>query len=94
MKLVWTVEAINQIEDICSYIAKDNPLAAMGVANAIFDTVEASLSDNPNAGRPGRVSGTRELMVTGPYIVACQVGRDRVEVLTVRHGARLWPEEF
>jgi toxin ParE1/3/4 len=94
VKIIWSPEAIGQIDEICDYISNDNPLATVDVANAIFDAVEKLLPDNPHAGRPGRVAGTRELLVTGPYIVAYQVGRDVVEILTVRHGARLWPEEF
>jgi toxin ParE1/3/4 len=46
-------------------------------------------------GRPGRVPGTRELVVTDtPYAVAYIANADRVVVLAVPHGARTWPRSF
>jgi len=39
------------------------------------------------------VAATRELVVTTtPFIVAYRVVEDRVEILAVFHGARIWPE--
>ena len=53
------------------------------------------LAEMPAAGRPGRVSGTRELVVPGTrYIVAYRVRNNVLEVLRVMHGARSWPERF
>jgi len=50
---------------------------------------------HPYLGRPGRVTGTRELVVTStPFIVAYQVVDDRIEILAVFHGARIWPDSF
>ncbi|MDQ7827232.1 MAG: type II toxin-antitoxin system RelE/ParE family toxin [Candidatus Eremiobacteraeota bacterium] len=46
-------------------------------------------------GRPGRVPGTRELVVPGTkYIVAYRVRHRSLQILRVLHGARKWPEEF
>jgi plasmid stabilization system protein ParE len=50
---------------------------------------------NPAMGRPGRVSGTRELVVPDtPYIVPYRVRRNAVEVLRVFHAAGKWPSGF
>jgi plasmid stabilization system protein ParE len=44
---------------------------------------------HPASGRPGRLRGTRELVVTGtPYIAAYRVVDDMVTILRVLHGAR------
>lgn len=94
MKICWTVESLEQIELIVAYIAKDNVSAALALADAIFDRVEAILSDNPKAGRPGRVDGTRELVVHASYLVAYRIGEAAVDILTVRHAARLWPDKL
>jgi plasmid stabilization system protein ParE len=61
----------------------------------IVDHVEL-LTDEPKLGRPGRVPGTRELVVPRtPYIVAYAVlSSDSIRILGVRHGARRWPESF
>jgi toxin ParE1/3/4 len=94
MKIIWTEESLLQIEAIVTYIAKDNPSAADALADTIFDTVDMMLPNNPKAGRPGRVDGTRELVVHRSYLVAYRTTATSVEVLTVRHAARLWPEQF
>lgn len=45
-------------------------------------------------GRAGRVSGTRELVVSGtPYIVVYKAHRNVLRILRVLHGAMMWPEE-
>jgi toxin ParE1/3/4 len=55
--------------------------------------IEYLLADNPHMGRPGRVPGTRELVVTRtPYIVPYRVRGDTLEILRVYHGARRWPD--
>jgi toxin ParE1/3/4 len=73
------------------YIAEDNPAAAERTISLISDAVER-LKHHPAMGRPGRVAGTRELVVSGtPYIVPYRVKDHGVEVLRVFHGARKWP---
>ncbi|TAI66617.1 hypothetical protein CWO89_07380 [Bradyrhizobium sp. Leo170] len=55
--------------------------------------VEMLLSDNPEMERPGRVPGTRELVIPmTPYIVPYRVAGQTVQVLRVFHGAWRWPE--
>ncbi|MDP1770962.1 MAG: type II toxin-antitoxin system RelE/ParE family toxin, partial [Methylobacter sp.] len=53
----------------------------------------AGLTANPSLGRPGRVDGTRELIITHtPYIVAYRIHGNEIQVLAVIHAARLWPD--
>jgi len=53
------------------------------------------LQDNPEIGRPGRVDGTRERIIPRlPYIAAYRLAADAVEVLSIVHTARLWPEKL
>ena len=45
-------------------------------------------------GRPGRVADTRELVLPGTsYVIAYRL-REAVEILSVMHGAREWPDKF
>ena len=45
-------------------------------------------------GRPGRVLGTRELIVPDtPYIIPYRVRGERLELISVFHGRRKWPEK-
>ena len=94
MRVVWLEEAAADLAEVRRYIAQDNPGAAVRTARRIRQAVER-LADTPHLGRPGRVPGTRELVVTGtPYIVPYHVTAGRVEILAVIHGARQWPGEF
>ena len=46
-------------------------------------------------GRPGRVEGTRELVVPDtPYLVPYRGRGHAVEILRVFHGARKWPKKL
>ena len=54
-----------------------------------------ALRDFPSAGRPGRVRGTRELVIDRtPYIVAYRVRGDEVFILRVLRGARSWQKHL
>lgn len=76
------------------YIAKDKPSAANRVAKRILSTVNL-LAEQPNMGRPGRVSGTRELIVSStPYLIPYRVKNSRIEILRVLHVAMQWPDEL
>ena len=90
MKLRWSAQSLRELEAIIEYIATENPTAALDLAEKILSSIEAVLPSNPYAGRPGRVEGTRELVVHESYIVAYEVS-DAIYILTVRHSARLWP---
>jgi toxin ParE1/3/4 len=53
------------------------------------------LLDFPESGRPGRVAGTRELVVPHtPFIAAYAVTADRVRILRILHGAQVWPDDI
>ncbi len=93
MKLRWSAHSLRELEAIIEYIAADNPTAALELGEKILSSVDAVLPTNPQAGRPGRVEGSRELVVHESYIVAYEV-TDAVYILTVRHSARLWPERL
>ena len=91
----WSPEAINDLASLRAYIAEDNPAAAQGVVVRILYVVETLLAEHPRMGRPGRVSGTRELVISGtPYIVPYRLRGNTIQVLRVFHSARRWPESF
>jgi plasmid stabilization system protein ParE len=59
------------------------------------DTIHAAvgrLADYPAIAPPGRVAGTRELVVIGtPYIVIYRIEATAIVVLRVLHAAQRWP---
>ena len=95
MNILWSPEAIEDLNSLRAYIAQGNPSAARGVVLHIMDSVEQLLPDNPQIGRPGRVPGTRELVIPKtPFIVPYRLQRNVIQILRVYHGARRWPESL
>ena len=94
MKVRWTVPAASQLREIFDYISADNPTAATRMVRRIRNSVHQT-AKMPNAGRIGRVSGTREAVVPGTtYLVAYKILEDAIHVLAILHGAQEWPESF
>jgi toxin ParE1/3/4 len=94
VRVKWLRTALANLNDEAEYISQDSPAAAARTVAAIVDAVEL-LEEYPALGRPGRVPGTRELVVRGtPYIVPYRVRGDTVELLRVFHAARKWPSQF
>lgn len=92
MRLRWTRLAERDLDEIADYIGADNPAAAARVVLEIVDQVETLLPQHPAIGRPGRVPGTRELVIRGlPYIVPYRVRDSDLELLRVLHASRRWP---
>ena len=93
MRIVWTREAIRDLVAIRHHIAREDPAAARAVARRITDAVDA-LRQMPFRGRPGRIPGTRALVVAGTaYLVPYRPQGERPELLRVLHGRRQWPED-
>ena len=92
MRIVWSRRAIRHLTNVRDYIAQDSPEAAAGVATKILESVER-LTKHPNLGRPGRIAGTRELVIPGlPYVIPYRIHRNRVELIAVFHGRQRWPD--
>ena len=89
MRLIrWTTEASDQLEAAVKHIQQDNPTAARNIAQAVIDRIE-QLATFPGLGRPGEVTGTREL-VSPPYVVVYRSSEEIVEILSIWHGAQDW----
>ena len=88
MQVRWLPAALRNLDDEATYIAHDSPQAAQLVALRVLHTV-ALLVEQPGLGKPGRVHGTRELLVPKTcYGVPYRVRGSVVEVLRVFHTAR------
>ena len=61
MKVSWTPEAEQDRSDIWLHIAADN-LHAAARMDELFSDAAARPADHPKPGRPGKISGTRELV--------------------------------
>jgi plasmid stabilization system protein ParE len=94
MQVIWLPEAFEDLLGIRKYIEEYDPGAAQRIAQRILTAV-GPLGKFTEMGRPGRVLGTRELVVFGtPYIIPYRVKGDTIEILGVVHGAEKWPDKF
>ncbi|MGI4745466.1 MAG: type II toxin-antitoxin system RelE/ParE family toxin [Janthinobacterium lividum] len=94
MTVRYTRQALADLEEARRYIALDRPAAAASVAVSLRRAIDG-LRLFPDRGRPGRVAGTRELVVIGtPFVVAYRVADPNVDILAILHGARMWPMGF
>ena len=95
MRIRWTLLATQDLEALDDYISREDPVAAARTALRVLDAIER-LVQHPGQGRPGRVPGTRELVIpTLPYIVAYRVDMaETLVVLRVLHAAMKWPEKL
>lgn len=92
VKLRWTRLALEDLNHAFEYVAAENPSAARAAIERIEAAVNA-LRVYPDLGRPGRVEGTRELVVPRtPFIIPYRIAKRRIEILAVIHGARRWPD--
>ena len=89
-----TRAAARDFGSIEKYIASDNPPAAAKLLERVSQEID-KLADFPELGRAGRVSGSRELVISGTtYIVAYRVRYEVVQVLRVLHGSQQWPDRM
>ena len=94
MRIKWFRQAILDLDRIEEYIAEDNAAAAVEVIVRIIDAVSL-LKDQPGIGRPGRVPGTKELVIPDlPYIVPYRVKEGMVQILRIYHTSRKWPDRL
>ena len=94
MQLQWTEPATQDLDRIEEYVSIENsPIVAIDIVLRVIETVENMLLAHPRAGRIGRVTDTRELVVEGvPFIVIYrQVSSDQLQVIRVLHDAQQWP---
>ena len=89
-KLEWLRFAVADLLTIVEYISADNPDAAQRVKDDIQAKAE-KLKDFPEMGRPGRVEGTRELVLWANYILVYQENAFTIKILRVLHAAQQWP---
>jgi len=92
MRLIWTARALRDLGSARDYIAADNLAAARRQVELILQAAEI-LTRFPETGRPGRIVGTRELVVgRTPYIIPYRLRDGAVELLAVLHGRQRWPD--
>lgn len=94
MRLRWLRQALRELDEEAAFTALDDERAAALVVRRVFDAV-AKLRESPALGHPGRVPGTRELvMLKTPYIVPYRIQGNEVHLLRVFHSSRRRPQRW
>jgi toxin ParE1/3/4 len=90
----WLRTALHNLDEEISYISREDEESAFKIYQYILERVN-SLQNTPNIGRPGRVFGTRELVLDHyPYIIPYRVSREFIEILRVFHTSRKQPKTW
>ena len=85
MTLLWSPESIHDLLALRAHINEHDPAAAKRVALHLY-CVEYLLAENPKLGAPGRVPGTRELVIPKTsYIGPYRVRHSTIEIARVYH---------
>lgn len=88
----WSSAARADLLVIVDYISDDNPDAAQRLKDDI-ETKAAQLPARPALYRPGRIAGTREMVVRANYIIVYAADALAVRILRILHAAQQWPPQ-
>ena len=87
----WKPQAVEDLQRNIKYYAKEDPLTAWRIYDEVLDRAEV-LDEQPELGRPGRVEGTKELVLKHtPFILVYRVVAGQAEIINVLHGVQQWP---
>jgi toxin ParE1/3/4 len=89
--VIWSPQAIADIEAIRAYVARDSPRYADLLVERLVSAVE-HLETDPSSGRvvPEVDNDAIRELIYGNYRIVYRVRSDVVEIVTVFHGARLF----
>jgi len=83
MQIKWLKKALINLEHSAEYLNEQNPQAARDFVKEVYELTEL-LKKNPALGRPGRVFGTRELVLQRfPFLIPYRVKNNCIEILRV-----------
>lgn len=86
MELKWTRGALQNLDDIASYIAQDHPVRAQSFVRELKQKIENLRAFQ--IGQAGRIFGTKEFVLHKNYIVIYRVKNDQAHVLRIQHCAQ------
>jgi toxin ParE1/3/4 len=92
MKIIWTPAAAQDRADIWDYLHAVNPIAALEMDNRFIDAI-SRISQFPESGPVGIITGTRESIPHQNYRLVYQLAPDAVWILALVHTSRQWPQK-
>jgi toxin ParE1/3/4 len=93
-RIVWAPQAVEDVEAIRAYVARDSPHYADLVVERIVAAV-ALLASSPRSGRVVPEVGDESLreVIHGNYRIVYRLRHDIIQIVTAFHGARLFRPE-
>jgi addiction module RelE/StbE family toxin len=94
--VIWTTKAVEQVEQIGSYIEKDSPFQARRVVQLIIKETR-TLREHPRIGKmipEVEEDRYRELRVFSYRILYKILDEDRIAIVGVVHGQRLFDSQW
>jgi len=91
VKIIWTEQAYEDFEAIFNYIRRDSEKYARLFAEKMLASIKR-LEFMPESGRIVPEIDKRHIreLIVGKYRIIYRTGEQRVDILTIRHGARLF----
>ena len=90
VEIRWSIDALDDLESIASYIEQDSPEKAIEFVSEIFEKVEI-LKDFPRVSRifsEWKNKRIREIIHKN-YRIVYEIKNNIIEILIVTHGSRL-----
>ena len=89
-RVVWTPQALDDLNAVCEYIAHDSPAFARVFAQRAFAAV-GRLERFPGSGRMVPELGREDVreVILSSYRIIYRLERDEVQIVTPHHGVRL-----
>lgn len=94
MIVEWRTLASEDRDNLFDYIAADDPVAAIELDDRIERQTDA-LVERPELYKPGRVKGTREMVLTSRYVLVYKVRKQAgvIEILRIIGARQDYPGE-
>jgi toxin ParE1/3/4 len=91
--VVWTEQAVQDLDSICLFLARDAPRYADLIAARVFRAIE-SLEHFPESGRVVPEIGRQDIreLIIQNYRLTYRIVGEEVQVIALHHGARLLRE--
>lgn len=86
----WEADAELQLVELMEFIGERNASAAARLRVAIDEAINL-VCRFPEMGRPGRIHGTRELIVHPNHIVIYQITETTIDILRILHTRQRYP---
>jgi len=92
--VIFSPDALLDLQDIGDYIAADNPERALSFVGELHDVAE-NITSAPGAYRAREdIAPGLRMALKGNYVILFRVRQDRIEIARILHGARDLPRTF